>query len=239
MFTPRVGRRRGVLSSCKFRVRWRSCRKARGLGIPEGDLRQSIDEQITASYRVNPQQAVFVECNMEDARRRGRTRGPGTPVPLLDDLQLSPSTATDDCAAVFTSLFHISEVSDLLDHARPGLSVVGVYTHPDERALGEIARIRPGSRVGIVCASSEGSRRFTNQIATFADVMTTTSCDPPALTSSSLPRAWNDRAALLALTGAEPWPGDPHHSRAIPCEPAIGGPGRRNARRSPGRSDGA
>ena len=43
-------------------------RKARGLGIPEGDLRQSIDEQITASYRVNPQQAVFVECNMEDAR---------------------------------------------------------------------------------------------------------------------------------------------------------------------------
>ena len=43
-------------------------RKARGLGIPEADLRQSIDEQITASYRVNPQQAVFVECNMEDAR---------------------------------------------------------------------------------------------------------------------------------------------------------------------------
>ena len=153
-------------------------RKARGLGIPEADLRQSIDEQITASYRVNPQQAVFVECNMEDARAavdelEAMTGYRLVPL-LLDDLQSSPLTATDACAAVFTSLFHIKVVSDLLDEARPGLSVVGVYTHPDERALGEIARIRPGSRVGIVCASSEGSRRFTNQIATFADVTTTT-----------------------------------------------------------------
>jgi GntR family transcriptional regulator len=153
-------------------------RKARGLGIPEADLRQSIDEQITASYRVNPQWAAFVECNMEDARAavdeiEAMTGYRLVPL-LLDDLQSLPSTATDGYAAVFTSLFHIKEVSDLLDQVRPRLSVVGVYTHPDERALGEIARIRPGSRVGIVCASSEGSRRFASQIATFADVTTMT-----------------------------------------------------------------
>ena len=85
-------------------------RKARGLGIPEADLRQSIDEQITASYRVNAQQAAFVECNMEDARAavdeiEAMTGYRLAPL-LLDDLQSSPSTATDDCAAVFTSLSH-------------------------------------------------------------------------------------------------------------------------------------
>ena len=107
---------------------------------------------------------------------------------------------------MFTSLFHIKEVSDLLDEARPGLSVVGVYTHPDERALGEIARIRPGSRVGIVCASSEGSRRFANQIATFADVTTTTLVRP---TNADILRACQERGnyrlqPLARLTGAEP-----------------------------------
>jgi DNA-binding transcriptional regulator YhcF (GntR family) len=157
-------------------------RKARGLGVPEADLRQSIDEQITAFYRANPQRASFVECNMEDARAAVDEIEAMTGyrlVPLiLDDLQSSPLTATDGCLAVFTSLFHIKEVSDLLDQTRPELSVVGVYTHPDERALGEIARIRPGSPVGIVCASSEGSRRFANQIATFADVTTTTLVRP-------------------------------------------------------------
>jgi DNA-binding transcriptional regulator YhcF (GntR family) len=159
-----------------------SLRKARGLGIPEAELRQAIDEQITASYRVNLQRAAFVECNLGDARAavdeiEAITGYRLVPL-LLDDLQSSPLVATDGCAAVFTSLFHIKEVSDLLDQARPGLSVVGVYTHPDERALGEIARIRPGSQVGIVCASSEGSRRFANQIATFANVTTTTLVRP-------------------------------------------------------------
>jgi DNA-binding transcriptional regulator YhcF (GntR family) len=47
-----------------------SLRKARGLGIPEAELRQAIDEQITASYRVNLQRAAFVECNLEDASPR-------------------------------------------------------------------------------------------------------------------------------------------------------------------------
>ncbi len=151
-------------------------RKARGLGIPETELQQTIDAQIAAVYRVSPQRAAFIECNMEDARAaieeiEAMTGHRLAPL-LLDDVQVSPLAATDDCTAVFTSLFHIKEVSDLLDAARPGLSVIGVYTHPDERALGEIARIRPGSRVGIVCGTSDGGRRFANQIATFADVTT-------------------------------------------------------------------
>ena len=151
-------------------------RKARGLGIPEAELRQSIDARIAAAYRVDPLRAAFVECNMEDARAavneiEAITGYRLTPL-LLDELQAS-AAAGDGYAAVFTSLFHIKEVSDLLEVARPGLSVVGVYTHPDERALGEIARIRAGSRVGIVAHSSEGSRRFASQIATFVDVTTT------------------------------------------------------------------
>jgi hypothetical protein len=44
--------------------------------------------------------------------------------------------------------------------------VIGVYTQPDETALARLARIPPGSRVGIVVSNAEGARRFANHINT-------------------------------------------------------------------------
>jgi DNA-binding transcriptional regulator YhcF (GntR family) len=157
-------------------------RKARGLGLTEEELRRMLDEEIVAAYGANRSHAAFVECNSEDVRAAvdeiEAMTGYRLDHLLLDELRSSPAVTTAACTAVFTSLFHIKEVSDLLGPAQPALSVIGVYTQPDEHALGEIARITPGSRVGIVCNSHESSRRFANQIATFADVTTTSLVRP-------------------------------------------------------------
>nr|MBA3414770.1 hypothetical protein [Chloroflexia bacterium] len=72
------------------------------------------------------------------------------------------------CRVVFTSLFHLLEVRELVAGAAPA-TVVGLYTQPDERALAEVAQIEPGSRVGIVVSNDDGARRFVAQIATFSN----------------------------------------------------------------------
>jgi len=157
-------------------------RKARGFGLSEEEIRRTIDEEIMVAYGVNRRHAAFVECNREDVRAAvaeiEAMTGYRLGHLLLEELRSSPDTTTAACTAVFTSLFHIKEVSDLLASTHPSLSVIGVYTHPDEHALGEIAQIEPGSRVAIVCNSEESSRRFANQIATFADVTTTSLVQP-------------------------------------------------------------
>jgi hypothetical protein len=68
---------------------------------------------------------------------------------------------------VFTSLFHLMEVRELLAEVSPRREIVGIYTQPDERALAEIAQIAPAARVGIVVSNSDGARRFEAQIQTF------------------------------------------------------------------------
>ena len=69
---------------------------------------------------------------------------------------------------VFTSLFHLLEVRELLSGVKPQRRIIGIHTQPDERALAEIAQIAPNTRVGIVVSNSDGARRFSAQIQTFS-----------------------------------------------------------------------
>jgi hypothetical protein len=69
-------------------------------------------------------------------------------------------------------------VSDLLAPLPLKPTLIGVYTQPDEQALGAIAQIRPGARVGIVCNTAAGGERFAKQITTFTAVTTQTAVHP-------------------------------------------------------------
>jgi DNA-binding transcriptional regulator YhcF (GntR family) len=150
--------------------------KARRLGVAEDELRRLVVDQITAVYRLEPPRAAFVECNQHDveaaiAEIEAMTGIRLVPL-LLDDLQADRSPVIDAVSVVCTSLFHVKDVSDRLAAIRPDVSVIGVYTHPDERALGELARINPGSVVGIVVSNAGGGRRFASQVNIVADVST-------------------------------------------------------------------
>ena len=141
--------------------------KARRIGLPEAELRELVDGQISAVYE-GTRRGAFVECNTADvgaAIAEIETLACHRLSPLLlQRLVRDPMAATAGFDIVFTSLFHVKEVSDCLAPVRPELDVIGVYTQPDETALDQLARIPPGSRVGIVVSNAEGARRFANHV---------------------------------------------------------------------------
>lgn len=151
-------------------------RQARRIGIPEHELRQTIERELANVYRPPQQQAIYVECNAGDieagiAEIEAMTGVRLHPL-LLDQLEADPAKAVAASNLVFTSLIHIKEVTDCLEPVRPDLRIIGVYTQPDEDAMAQIARIPSGSHVGIIVSSADGARRFENQINTVAHVAT-------------------------------------------------------------------
>ena len=180
LVTVRQGRGTFVVSLLEngsgraFATRWHSSltdliRKARRIGLPEHELRDLFDLEIAAVYGV-ARRGLFVECNTADVASAideietlvGQRLSPL----LLHRLQRDPVESVAGFDVVFTSLFHVKEVSDWLEPVSPGVDVIGVYTQPDEIALDQLARIPTGSRVGIVVSNAEGARRFANQINT-------------------------------------------------------------------------
>jgi DNA-binding transcriptional regulator YhcF (GntR family) len=180
LVTVRQGRGTFVVSLLEngsgraFATQWHSSltdliRKARRIGLPEHELRDLFDLEVAAVYGV-ARRGLFVECNTADVASAideietlvGQRLSPL----LLHRLQRDPVDAVAGFDVVFTSLFHVKEVSDRLAPISPDVDVIGVYTQPDEIALDQLARIPSGSRVGIVVSNAEGARRFANQINT-------------------------------------------------------------------------
>lgn len=146
--------------------------RARRGNIAEDDLRLLLDEHIIAIYHA-PRRGAFVECNAEDLRvligeieQQSNVRL--APV-LLDALAADGKGIAASYDVIFTSLFHVLEVRDLLAQSAPEARVIGIHAQPDERALAEIAQITPAARVGIVVSNDDGARRFAAQIASFSE----------------------------------------------------------------------
>lgn len=143
--------------------------KARRIGLPEAELRELFDRQISSAYE-GKRRGAFIECNSADVDAAigeiENLAGHRLSPLLLQQLVRDPAAATAGFDVVFTSLFHVKEVSDRVAPVRPEVDVIGVYTQPDESALNQVARIPPGSRVGIVVSNAEGAHRFANHINT-------------------------------------------------------------------------
>ena len=149
--------------------------QARRVGLPEHELREALDRQIAAAYHAS-HQGAYVECNTGDIEAGIAEIELMTGVRLaplsLQAVETDAAAAVDGFSAVFTSLIHSKEVSELLGPVRPDLPIIGLYTQPDEAAMAQIAQIPPGSCVGIVVDIPEGGRRFESQINTVTSVST-------------------------------------------------------------------
>lgn len=148
---------------------------ARRLGIDEDDLRGVLDAKISNVYQYPQRAGLFVECNQSDLDAGVSEISSIVDIRvdgmLIDEMRDDPLAVRQKFSVVFTNLIHVKEVSDILEPSNRYMNgdchIVGVYTQPDESALVEIAKFKPGSTVGIVVDSPEGARRFTNQISTF------------------------------------------------------------------------
>lgn len=155
--------------------------KARRLGIPESELRELIDQQIATTYGP-ARRGIFVECNKGDMEAAvteiESVTGFRLQPYLIERLKTNPSKIVSGYDFVVTILPHIKEVSECLEASGLTVDIVGVYTQPDEEALSEIARIAPGSRVGIIVDYPEGVPRFVNRINSVTTVETTALVSP-------------------------------------------------------------
>ncbi|HEU5434693.1 MAG TPA: GntR family transcriptional regulator, partial [Thermomicrobiales bacterium] len=120
-------------------------RRARRGNIAEDALRRLIDQRIAAVYQAPPPRAAFVECNEEDLSvavgEIERSSGVRLAPTRLDALAAAPQRVAAEFDLIFTTLFHLMEVRELLADTDPRRRVIGVYAQPDERSLAEIAQI--------------------------------------------------------------------------------------------------
>lgn len=155
--------------------------KARRLGIAEDELRELIDQQISTTYGL-ARRGIFVECNKGDmdaaVTEIESLTGFRLQPYLIEQLKANPAKVIANYDLVVTILPHIKEVSECIEASGLTVDIVGVYTQPDEEALGEIARIEPGSRVGIIVDYPEGVPRFVNRINSVTTVETTALVSP-------------------------------------------------------------
>jgi GntR family transcriptional regulator len=156
--------------------------RARRGNISEDALRRTIEELVATIYHSRPPRGAFVECNTGDLcvavteiEQQSNVRL--VPV-LLDALTADPAGVAASYDVVFTSLFHLLEVRELLAAVAPRRRIIGIHTQPDERALAEIAQIAPDARVGIVVSNDDGARRFNAQIQTFSGAAALTLVQP-------------------------------------------------------------
>jgi hypothetical protein len=147
--------------------------RARRSNISEDRLRRTIAEHIAKIYHAPPPRGAFVECNVDDLRVAITEIEQQSDVHLapllLDALAGDPAGVAASFDVVFTSLFHLLEVRELLADAKPSAGIIGIHTQPDERGLAEIAQIEPDAHVGIVVSNTDGARRFRAQIQTFTE----------------------------------------------------------------------
>jgi DNA-binding transcriptional regulator YhcF (GntR family) len=147
---------------------------ARRLGIAREQLQRILMEELDEQYSAHSLRAGFVECNTDDTEAAvGEIEvltGYHLEPLLLKALLDAPEPICQRYDVIFTSLYHIKEVSTIVHEAMPGLQVIGIYTQPDEMALAQVAQIPAGAKIGIVVSNDDGGRRFEAQIRTVAAV---------------------------------------------------------------------
>ena len=151
--------------------------KARWLGASRDELERILGAEIDLYYATNIRRAAFVECNTDDTEAAvdeiHLLTGFWVSPLLLDTIEADRQAVANEFDVLFTSLSHIKEVSTLLESCAPTVKIIGVFTQPDEDALGQIAQITPNANVLIVGSNAVCVRRFDSQIKSVASVCTT------------------------------------------------------------------
>jgi len=127
-------------------------------GLQQVQFRRLVDEVINHGYGHTGPRIGFIECNRHDATMLSRDlqiaiAHPVEPL-LIDDVLAEPARYLEDFDILAVNITHLSAVESAFG-ARPGkhgaAEVIGIHIPIDPDSLVQVARLRPGTRVGIVC----------------------------------------------------------------------------------------
>jgi hypothetical protein len=145
-------------------------RQASLVGLLEPEFRRLMDAKIERIYRRSQARVGFIDCNPLDAgilaeQLKDIISYPVEPVLLADVLE-KPMLHLDNFAILVVGLSHLTELEAGLpvDPPQGGAEIVPMFTPPSAESLTKVARLKPGSRVGIVCTTANALESLTGLV---------------------------------------------------------------------------
>lgn len=171
-----------------------AAQEAKLSGLRREDFSRLVETVAAQAFERRGPRVGFVECNRHDATilSRDLQKALATPVEpvLLDDLAADRDryAAEYDILAVGTT--HLATVEAIIGPDRPGAPrVAGVHVPIDPASLLKVARLRPGTRVGLICEMKPTLLAMTGMVG---------GCNPGLTVTGSLARSARDIARLAA-----------------------------------------
>lgn len=131
--------------------------EAKLAGLDQERFLTLVQETASRYYRRRQLRLGFVECIPHDATALSRDLQealgyPVTPL-LLEEVLADPAGKLSGYDLVAVAVTHLADVEAAA--ASLGPELVEVFVAPDPTSLAQVIRLRPGSRVGIVCDARE------------------------------------------------------------------------------------
>lgn len=131
--------------------------EAKLAGVDRDQFQRMVDETTARYYDRGSLRVGFIECNHLDATTLSRDlqvalSHPVEPL-MIEDVTADPDRYMRDFDILSVNLSHLVVVEEGLRQAqRPGgAEIVALLLPPDPDSLTQVARLKPGTKLGIVC----------------------------------------------------------------------------------------
>jgi DNA-binding transcriptional regulator YhcF (GntR family) len=130
-------------------------------GVSVDDLGRLVSDEIRRRYNRSRVRVGYVECNLAEAVKFSHElqEALSTPVEplLLDDLLIDTEALTQQFDVIALDLSHLADLQERLRTSPSrGAEIVPLLTLPDPESLAEVARLEPGTRLGVLTETPEG-----------------------------------------------------------------------------------
>jgi DNA-binding transcriptional regulator YhcF (GntR family) len=127
-------------------------------GLDQRQFRKFVDDVVTQAYAHTGPRIGFIECNRRDATMLSRdlqlaVAHPIEPL-LIDAVLREPQRYLDEYGILAVNITHLSAIEAALGpHTGDGrrAQIFGMHIPIDPESLLRVARLRAGTRVGIIC----------------------------------------------------------------------------------------
>lgn len=169
-------------------------RRSNAIGMTREWVVNTVRHAAAEIYDERSLRIGFIECNEEGAgvlsENLAKHLGHSVEPVLLDDLAAGVDRELGRFDIITTTLFHLQEVDGLVD--RRETEVIGINHEVSYESILEIARLKPGIRIVVVCPNQRTVERVEGIVRTYArgEILTCTIADPvtaaTALTSADV-----------------------------------------------------
>lgn len=178
-------------------------------GLDQGQFRKFVDDAVTQAYGHAGPRVGFIECNRRDATVLSRDLQMAIAHPieplLIDAVLANPKRFVDEYGILAVNITHLSVIERALGSRRAesaGAHIFGLHIPIDPESLMQVARLRAGTCVGIVCDLSQTLLSLRGMVAGFNPGLRVDGCLASERASIARLLQWSD-VLLITPSAAE------------------------------------